>query len=359
LAQAILAELAKFCLVNVFYIDRIEIRIAGLRGSDLPSMSCAMLSVLMIFSAFSHTLCLRIDPISDEAYDPWEDKSVDPEHRDGRDIRSYHGLFENSPLCQQKGAPVSHATALNRAPCPDNAQRKEKVLFIHIPKTGGESVEGAFHLQKNHGLEDPRHDEFFNGNGTKRDDILVISVIRNPFSRTWSWFKFCVHGWRGHLPGPQNECLPALKLVLDLQNFGKLNYWSVREAFSSWLKLLDKNEHHTFLGMGGWKLWTPMSEWIVDRRTNTAVPDYMIRFETYQQDWDKLCECLGMHIALPHENDSGGAAGIQAGVNPGTTRFLSSLDYRSIYSDTSEATVLKWFGDDFARFAYSRNPTVG
>jgi len=315
------------------------------------------------------TFQIAPDPKLDQAVhdNPWEDKSLYSTHRDARDIRSYHGLFANNPLkplhqkmIQQKGAPVSYATVLNSMPCPDNVSGKKKIVFIHIPKTGGESFEAAFHLQKNHNLADARHDNFFNGNGTKREDVFVISVIRNPFSRTWSWFRFCVHGWRGDLPTPADECTAALRLVLDLQNKGKLKESNVREAFSNWVNLLDKNEHNAFHGRGySWKLWTPMSEWLVDKGTNTIVPDYMIRFETYHQDWDDLCECLGLHIPLPHENDSGGDAGIQAGVESRTVHFLSSLSYRDIYSDESEAIVLKWFGDDFTRFAYSQRANIG
>jgi hypothetical protein len=287
-----------------------------------------------------------------------------------RDIRSYHDLFANNPIkplhqamVQHEGARVSHVTALNSTQCTNDASGKKQVLFVHVPKTGGESVEAAFHLVKNHKLADSRHDEFFSREGTKREDVFILTVVRNPFSRTWSWFKFCVHGYRGVGAGPAQECNAALKLVLDLQNSGKLEESTVREAFSSWLSLLDQNDGHAFNGGGKpwrkWRLWTPMSEWLVDRDTNTILPDYVIRFETYQQDWDKLCGCLGLRAALPHENDSGGEAGLQAGVESRTAHFLSGLDSRDVYSDKSEAIVLQWFADDFTRFAYSQSPKAG
>lgn len=337
----------------------------------------AKILVLMTFSAFSPTLGLGLDPKFDRVvhFDPWEDKmslqtreSID---MGARDIRSYHGLCANNPIkplhqtmMQQEGARVSHAKALNSTQCTNDASGKtKKVMFVHVPKTGGESVEAAFHLVKNHKLADSRHDEFFNKKGMKRDDVFIISVIRNPFSRTWSWFKFCVHGYRGVGVGPAQECNAATNLVLDLQNLDKLNEITVREAFSTWLSLLDQNEGHAFNGGGKpwrkWRLWTPMSEWLVDRDTNTILPDYVIRFETYQQDWDNMCECLGLRAALPHENDSGSEAGLQAGVELRTAHLLSSLDFRDVYSDKSEAIVLQWFADDFTRFAYSQNPKAG
>lgn len=327
-------------------------------------MICVVVLVLVTLSTFSPTLCLRVESKFDQVvhYDPWEDKSVDSAHRGARDIRSYHGLFADNPIKplhqkkRKKGAAVSHATASNSTQCPDNVSGSKQIMFIHIPKTGGESVEAAFDLRKRHGMADLRHEQFFNGNGTKREDIVVISVIRNPFSRTWSWFKFCVHGWRGQLPTPGDECAAARRLVSHLQNSKQLDESTVREAFLSWLSMLDKNEHNRFHGgLWPWKLWTPMSEWLVDRGTNTIVPDYIIRFETYHQDWDELCECLGLHIALPNENGSGGDDGIQAGVHSSTVHFLASLGYRNIYSDKSEAIVLKWFADDFTRFAYSQS----
>jgi hypothetical protein len=289
-------------------------------------------------------------------------KSVYPEVSDSRTTPSYHDVLVTNLFRQKNGVATSRASVSTSTPCPYNASAKQ-IMFIHIPKTGGESVESAFNLTKNHALAGPRHDAFFNDD-EKRNDIFVISVIRNPFSRTWSWFHFCVHGWHANLPRPWAECRAAVDLILDLQNSGEVNEISVRGAFSSWLYKLDQNENATFTGeigghLDGIYLWTSMSEWIVDPITNTSVPDYIIHYETFRQDWDKLCSCLGIRRALPHENDSGGDAGIQAGIELTTVRFLSSLDYRTVYDEKSEAIVLKWFGDDFTRFGYSKDVASG
>ena len=62
-------------------------------------------------------------------------------------------------------------------------------FFIHIPKTGGETAEKIFDIEKNHQL------------GASRKEIrphpneMTITIIRNPFDRLFSWFRFCRRGW--------------------------------------------------------------------------------------------------------------------------------------------------------------------
>lgn len=71
----------------------------------------------------------------------------------------------------------------------------KKVLFIHIPKTGGTSVT---HVLKSMGMDswcrDPKyrhHDSLVNleKNNTLPEDVFKFSIVRNPYTRTFSYYK--------------------------------------------------------------------------------------------------------------------------------------------------------------------------
>jgi hypothetical protein len=69
-----------------------------------------------------------------------------------------------------------------------------KVLFIHIPKTGGTSI--ASFLEKNNMDQwirryPARHDPYFFMQQINNisEDIFSFAVVRNPYTRTYSYYK--------------------------------------------------------------------------------------------------------------------------------------------------------------------------
>ena len=88
---------------------------------------------------------------------------------------------------------------------PSETNIQKELVFLHIPKTGGESLENALEIKKNHKTWRQRRGE------TVLNSSFLVTIIRNPFDRMLSWFRFCLHGWRGHLPGPKralSSCAP-------------------------------------------------------------------------------------------------------------------------------------------------------
>lgn len=72
---------------------------------------------------------------------------------------------------------------------------KQEPLFIHIPKTGGTSIKNAL-INKNlyNWKRNPRfinHDPLFTllQNNKIDENIFTFSVVRNPFTRAFSYFK--------------------------------------------------------------------------------------------------------------------------------------------------------------------------
>ena len=69
-------------------------------------------------------------------------------------------------------------------------------------------------------------------NGTKGD--VWITIVRNPYDRLFSWFKFCIHGYHGEIPTPThiNLCDHIDEKLLKTPNMSKRE---VQVLFDDWL----------------------------------------------------------------------------------------------------------------------------
>ena len=85
-----------------------------------------------------------------------------------------------------------------------------------------------------------------------------------------------------------------------------------------------------------------MTDWLVDPETDTEVPDFLIRYETYYQDFETFCVCQGLNLTLEHENGSGGQPDLRLrGVENQTIRILSNMTSADVYTPKSESIVLR------------------
>ena len=172
-------------------------------------------------------------------------------------------------------------------PCPVNNN------FIHISKTGGESIEKTLSLRKNHELGRSR--TF----GTK----FAFSIIRNPYSRMLSWFRFCIHGWRNTLPHPHVVCNAAIASFKTHEDH--------QDSFQSWLREMSRMKpkvNKTILvdnKMNEFKY--SQYDYLVDKdKEERLIPTFLVRYEHYEKDVDKLLSCLDRErdSQMVHENDS-------------------------------------------------------
>lgn len=274
-----------------------------------------------------------------------------------------------------------------RRSCPQNASAKQ-LIFIHIPKTGGESLEKAWDLPKNHHLASERRHEVFSSAG-RRDDVFVATIIRNPYDRMWSWFRYCLQkdGWYVY-HCPVLECKLAVHLAIAEYNERKLMMklstvheslqleeakTVFRSAFSEWLiiqdtkripndsNLTDEDEKLVpQLGdpekscLHGSTLTNTITDWLVDPKTREVMPDFTIRFESYEEDFVELNKCLGAQKEVPHENAASSTES-KYHVPVDLVTALSSMSWKEAYKPDALQVVRRWFTDDFDAAGYSKD----
>ena len=199
---------------------------------------------------------------------------------------------------------------------------QHKCIFIHQRKCAGTSICLAF------GQEwslDNKDWHFMNGGVNSPDastappSYFRFSIVRNPFDRFISGLRYC-EGFRGDgsfksledilssLPQLPPGSNPYTSPLLDLQSFE-------------------------------WAHTTRPQHVILYRPDGSLGVDYVMRFESLQDDFDIVCGWLGIKsISLPVSNQSRRLRG-----------------YRSYFDNEPKARLLleKHFKKDFELFNYS------
>jgi len=222
--------------------------------------------------------------------------------------------------------------------------REFNCLFVHIPKTGGQSVEQFFMdmmnldwdrdrdalcLQANddpvRGTEKLAHlsaSEYVSAGFVSAEDFsrfFKFSFVRNPWSRILSEYRY-------------------------------RNYFHHRSFRDFVLNKLPKP---------GWddryRHVMPQYDMLHDREGNLLV-DFVGRFETLQQDFDRVCAQLGIAVSsLPHRNKS------DKNSRDLKRRFRNFLyrngenrcqDMADFYDDETREAVAEYYRKDVKTFGY-------
>jgi hypothetical protein len=225
--------------------------------------------------------------------------------------------------------------------------REANITFYHIPKTGGESLENALGIRKN-------HDVWWLRNET--DHVAVtVTVVRNPYDRMLSWFRFCLHGWHGILPGPPKHCLRAHSCINEHGRGGQNHTVdTVSQAFEDWLSEIYLNPQF-------WHPWVTSNYEEFLGGYKPLHVDFIIRFEHYSEDYALLARGLGFEkTELPHKN---GAKNATAGsidprrekrttFNPEVAKLLDT-DYHNVYSERARSLIEMKYASDLKMFNYT------
>ena len=178
------------------------------------------------------------------------------------------------------------------------------VVFVHINKTGGSSVEEALGLPFQHRTAR----EILADIGPERwEERFSFSFVRNPWDKVASHYHFRV----------------------------KTNQTGLRDAglsFTDWVTAAYGDRDPRWYDQP--KMFMPQAEWLRGPDGRVIV-DFIGRFERLQEDFSTVCDRIGRpDVRLPH---------LKRSDRPG---------YRELYDDESAAVVRRRFAEDLERFDY-------
>ena len=178
----------------------------------------------------------------------------------------------------------------------------KKILFNHIPKTGGFSINQAFRYHfgfsaLHHHLEDdPRKEcryilsshhqlRYHRDNLPGYDDMFKFTFVRNPFDRFISALSYLWYTNPESDPYYETNIEKRQRLINeygDIHNF-----------------IMNCKDYSQFE-----PLFVPMYKYICMSETDPSHDmDFIGRFENMQNDWERLCEMIGCPgLELNHYN---------------------------------------------------------
>ena len=192
--------------------------------------------------------------------------------------------------------------------------RNQKALFIHIPKTGGTSIESIFDPRANEKDVDYKHftlDKMLN-RFPECQEYFKFTFVRNPWDLTASMFKFA-------------KRKPDFKVryphLIDMN-------------FTDWVKSdFFKTPTLRYINMGTRDgKDASYFDFIHSRKSGI---DFIGKFEHLQDDFNEICRLIGIkEKILPHHKKGG------------------ATDYRDLYDKESIEIVRRKYSREIKLFGY-------
>jgi c-di-GMP-related signal transduction protein len=199
---------------------------------------------------------------------------------------------------------------------------KKALMFIHIPKTAGTSVEDWF--WKVYGFDHVvlhKHAPISYKN-LASIDIFKFSIIRNPYSRAVSWFQ------------------EAGSIIAKNESVNRFNIDSLTQE--AWDKGFDYFIQHFF----DIERTNPNSDILISPRytqysyvsiDDKIVVDKLLRFENLDRDFTEIENLVGTNL----------------GLNKLKVGFFDSLrDYKKVYTPISKKLIEEIYKKDLDTFNY-------
>jgi len=168
---------------------------------------------------------------------------------------------------------------------------KYKAIFIHIPRTGGHTVDAVLeynikYITRKERL--PRHaapESYQNKYSNKIDNYFKFTFVRNPYDRVVSaWSKV------------------NLGVIKKLNNdLSKVNSLEVQNKLVSMFENFILNEWDNSFGLTNH--FRPLKLWF---RQGKKFYDFIGRFEHYERDINSICSKLNINMnqVIPHISQS-------------------------------------------------------
>jgi len=190
--------------------------------------------------------------------------------------------------------------------------------FIHIPKTGGSSIEKAFNLFHRHNLFVPRHTEVIEGVKFSPQH-LTHNLIEHECPFTKDWFSFTV------VRNPYTKLLSEYFYINGIFEGEKVEKFD-EDEFNFWIdnSLLKFDMDHKL----------PQYSFI-DKEV-----DMILRFENFEEDFNILQQKLNTHYKITHTNHD------KRGFNK--KEIIESLN------PSTKEKIYSIFRGDFEKFDYKK-----
>jgi len=147
----------------------------------------------------------------------------------------------------------------------------DRFCYVHIPKTGGTSVEKALGLPHRHDHISTWRLWYGNDNFERR---FKFTVVRNPWDLNVSLYHF-------------RRSTSQLPYDVD---------------FSDWLRLVYIDGNPQFYA---WPHWERKGQfWWISDENGKCLADFVARFEILSRDWAFISQNVGRSTSLPHLNSS-------------------------------------------------------
>lgn len=240
--------------------------------------------------------------------------------------------------------------------------KKPKLLLIHIPRTGGSSVENFFNFQAS---DRPHRKEYRystleeSKKYCKIENYFKFSIVRNPWGRLLSWFLWSYAeviyyqyiSERGERPlegksGRTQAWVKGRKLLNDKKN-GFINqklFLKFKTSFSSFIERLEGQSDlgvdlkYDDIGVlenrlhGRWIM--PQVRWL---ESNGKIKmDHICKFENLKNDFNII---LRRHKMEPKPLER-------------TGKIHHKPDYRKFYTKKNQEIVNKLYKEDIKKFKY-------
>jgi len=213
-------------------------------------------------------------------------------------------IKKNNFAKKQIGKVIKDGTLLN-------AFNKKKIIFIHIPKTAGISLVKSIFGDVT--LEGHRFVSFYKQVfGNRYSEFFTFTIVRNPWDRLYSAYKFLEKGG------------------INIHD---------KNAFETHLSTYKDFEDFVLKGLNEKIIWEimhfiPQYEFVCDKNGKIIV-DYLVRFESLQEDIAGLSKKINLEVVMDHHN------------------YNKKKDYREAYTKEMIEKVHHIYQKDIDVFEYS------
>ena len=207
---------------------------------------------------------------------------------------------------------------------------KYKLIFIHIPKTAGTSIEKTL-IDYKFKIKGDLKNWYGNINNYELDHSTIKYLINNCKSYNKKYIKFCVvRNPYERLVSEYHFCKRYnSRFIKETKTFKKFVYY-LRDNFNY---VLENEEKNHFL------ISHYLPQYKFTHIENKCKIDLILRYENLETDWNKLCKIINKDIKLLKIDKYS------------SKKKYNYLDY---YDYNLKNIVYKLYKDDFLIFNYKK-----